>query len=175
MFELRAGVTTVPMTTARNLDRPTVNAIRRHAEGQDPFVVHLCDVWLSGKAADGTSVEYAAHALGDLWANAPQWRNWALSTAKFSKMTRISDRAAPDRWQCRVIDMNAFDGKTATVTITVDGTTGGAVILIWDESTNRWELAGSVQEHWASPGLLQLSSAELAVVAKVAVEFANWR
>ena len=95
-------------------------------------------------------------------------------TARFSKLTRLGDRASPDRWQCRAIDMCADDGKSATVTITVDGTTGGVVSLIWDKPTNRWELPGSAPDDWASRGLLQISSAELAVVAKVAVEFANW-
>jgi hypothetical protein len=168
------------MTTARNLDPSTVNAIRKVAfYERDQFTVHVCDVWLSGQAADGTSVEYAATVLGNIAASATAigmlWRNTATTAMTFSKMTRLSDRARHDRWQCRAIDMSADDGKSATVTITVDGTTGGVVNLAWDKATNRWELVGTAPDDWASRGLLQLSSAELAVVAKVAVEFANWR
>jgi hypothetical protein len=169
------------MTTARNLDASTVHAIRKVAfYERDQFTVHVCDVWLSGQAADGTSVEYAAVVLGNIAASASfmsfgmRWTNTATAT-KFSKMTRLSDRARHDRWQCRAIDMSADDGKSATVTITVDGTTGGVVNLAWDQSTNRWELVGTAPDDWASRGLLQLAREELAVCAKVAVEFANWR
>ncbi len=164
------------MSIARKLDRDTVNAIRCNAGGPDKqFIVHLCDVWLSGQAADGTSVEYAAEQLGELAANAKLTRNWMLSTARFSQMTRLSDRAEPGRWQCRVISMSADDEKSATVTITVDGTTGGVVSLIWEKPTSRWELAGDDPESWASRGILQLSTAQIGVCAQVAVEFANWR
>jgi len=164
------------MPITRKLDRDTVNAIRSNADGHDrKFITDLCDVWLAGQAADGISVEYANEALGELAANAtPKFSRLDFMTARFSKMTRLGDRASPDRWQCRAIDMCADDGKSATVTITVDGTTGGVVSLIWDKPTNRWELPGSAPDDWASRGLLQISSAELAVVAKVAVEFANW-
>jgi len=168
------------MPLARKLDRNIVNTIRCNAGGPDKqFITNLCDVWLSGQAADGTSVEYADKALREIAANAtPKFSRLDLNTARFSKMTRLSDRVSPERWQCRVIDMVADAGKSATVTITVDGTTGGVVSLVWDEKTNRWELPESTDPSpgdWASRGLLQLSTAELGVVAKVAVEFANWR
>jgi len=167
------------MPIARKLDRDTVNALRCNAGGTNKqFIIHLCNVWLAGQAADGTSVEYAASVLQEIAANAtPKFSRLDLNTARFSKMTRLSDRVSPERWQCRVIDMVA-DEKSATVTITVDGTTGGVVSLVWDEKTNRWELPESTDPSpgdWASRGLLQLSTAELGVVAKVAVEFANWR
>ncbi len=169
------------MPIARKLDRNTVNAILCNAGGPDKqLITHLCDVWLSGQAADGTSVEYADEALREIAANSPTakfsrlCKDW-MHNVRFSKMTRLSDRATPDRWQCRVIDMSADDGKSATVTITVDCTTGGVVSLIWDKATNQWDLPSANAEHWASPGLLQLSSSKLSVCAQVAVEFANWR
>ncbi len=165
------------MPIARKLDRDTVNAILCNAGGPDKqFITHLCNVWLSGQAADGTSVEYADEALREIAANVtPKFRRLDLNTARFSKMTRLSERASPGRWQCRALDMSADAGKSATVTVTVDGTTGGVVSLIWDEKTNQWDLPGMNPEQWATPGLLQLSSSKLSVCAQVAVEFANWR
>jgi hypothetical protein len=165
------------MPIALKLDRNTVYAIRRNAEGPDRFITHqLCDVWLGGQAADGTSVEYADEELRKIAANSPtaKFSQLDLMTSKFSRMTRLSDRATPGRWQCRALDMSTDAGKSATVTVTVDGTTGGVVSLIWDKELNRWELPSLKAEQWASPGLLQLSTAKLAVCAHVAVEFANW-